>query len=76
MVKPKWKTIENRPDHFAHATVLWRVALEKTMSFGGVVRAPTPGDQKGKHPVVTQDGRVRALDLDDVVERAKKRSFR
>ncbi len=76
IVKPTWETIENRPDHYAHATVLWRIALEKTMSFGGIVRSPVPGDKKGTHPVVTQEGTVKALDLDDVIKRAKKRKFK
>lgn len=75
-MKPKWETIENKPDHYAHATILWRIALEKTLSFGGIVRAPAPGDKKGKHPVVTQEGTVKALDLQDVIRRAKKRKFK
>ena len=75
-MKPKWKTIENRPDHYAHATILWRIALEKTMAFGGVVRSPRPGDKGGEHPVVSQDGTVKALDLQEVMRKAKKRKFR
>jgi len=76
VLRPVWKTIENRPDHYAHATILWRVAMEKTMGFSGIVRAPDPGDKTGQHPVVTQDGRVRALDLEGAVERAKRRGFK
>ena len=75
-MKPKWKTIENRPDHYAHATILWRIALEKTMSFGGIVRSPQPGDKGGEHPVVSQDGTVKALDLQEVIKKAEKRKFR
>ena len=75
-IKPTWKTIEGKDDHFAHATIYWRIALEKTMAYGGVVRSPRPGDNKGGHPVVTQDGTVKALDLDDVIKRARKRKFK
>ena len=76
IIKPKWKTIENRPDHYAHATVLWRVALEKTLSVGGIVKGPAPGSGKGGHPVVTRDGTVPALDMDDVIQRAKRKKFK
>ena len=76
VLKPVWKTIENRPDHYAHATILWRVAMEKTMGFGGIVKAPMPEDEKGQHPIVTQDGKVKALDLEKVVEKAKRRDFK
>jgi len=76
VLRPLWKTIEGRPDHFCHSSVLWRVAMEKTMGFSGIVKAPAPGDKMGQHPVVTQDGTVKALDLDDVVSRAKRRDFK
>jgi len=72
VLRPLWRTIENRPDHFAHATILWRVAMEKTMGFSGIVKAPTPGDRTGGHPYVSQSGTVPALDLDNVLEKAKK----
>ena len=73
VVKPSWATIENRPDHYAHATILWRVALEKTMGYGGIIKTALPGNKGGNHPYVSQDGTVRALDLGGVVKRAKER---
>lgn len=75
-VRPKWETIENRPDHYAHATVYWRVAMEKTLSFGGIVKSPRPMYKGDEHPVVTREGTVKALDLNDVISRAKRRKFR
>jgi hypothetical protein len=69
--KPRWATIEGRPDHFAHATVYWRVALEKTLGQGGIVRAGGGVTRKG-NPVVSADSTVPALNLDEALERARK----
>lgn len=69
--KPKWATIEGRPDHFAHATVYWRVALERTLSQGGIVRAGSATTRKG-NPVVSPDSTVPALSLDEALERGVK----
>ena len=72
--KPKWETIEGRPDHFAHATVYWRIALEQTLGIGGIKAAPGPGGgflKRNLHPEVNPDQTVDALDLDEVVKRAK-----
>ncbi len=68
---PKWKTIENRPDHFAHATILWRVALEKTLSQGGILRQSQPGDKDGRSQTVSVDQTIPALDLKKVLDRVE-----
>lgn len=73
--KPKWKKIENRPDDYFHATVYWRIALEQTMGQGGIVTPMRP--RKGeRHPVVSADQSVAALDLKGAVKRAMKKRRR
>ena len=71
--KPEWETIENKADHFAHATVYWRIALEQTLGQGGVVRAPRPGRHLGRNPEVGSGGTVPALNLKEIAERTIKR---
>ena len=73
IMKPKWQTIENKPDHFLHALVYWRIALEKTMAFGGIVKAPPPGSGGEKHPFINRDLTTGALNLTEVVEKEKKK---
>ena len=73
IMKPKWETLEGKPDHFAHATVLWRIALEQTLGQGRIVNPPGPRRKGEQHPEINPDETVPALDLKDVVERASKR---
>lgn len=41
--KGEWITQEGKPDHWAHATIYWRIALERAFGpQGEVVRAPAP----------------------------------
>lgn len=43
--KPVWLTKEPKstyPDHYAHATVYQRIALTQTLTYGMVIKAPTP----------------------------------
>lgn len=35
--KAVWKTVENRPDHYAHATVYWALAMRRLQARGGAV---------------------------------------
>lgn len=70
--KPKWKVIENRPDHYFHATVYWRIALEQTIGQGGIITVRRPSRGKG-HPEVSDDETVPALDLKDAARRAMKK---
>jgi len=69
--KAVWKTIEGRADHYAHATVYWRVALEKAALSGGIVKPP-PVRREGDHPEVDAEGNVPALDIREVIHRAAK----
>ena len=70
--KPTWETNENKPDHFAHATIYWKIALQQTLGLGSI---STPGGvQKfGKHPVMNPDMTVPALDLEKVAKQAGKK---
>ncbi|KKS82072.1 MAG: hypothetical protein UV58_C0013G0015 [Candidatus Wolfebacteria bacterium GW2011_GWC1_43_10] len=68
--KPVWETIEGRPDHFAHAMVYWRIALEQTIGQGRIATPAPPGGHKGS-AFVSQDGTVPALNIEEVLERAR-----
>jgi hypothetical protein len=72
IMKPEWKTIENRPDHFFHATVLYRVALEQTLGQGGIVDSTEQRSIIDKHPFVQPNSTVPALNLNEVVRRTSK----
>ena len=74
--KPKWKCIEGRPDHYAHATVFWRLALEQTLGQGGIVGPTAVIPLKDRHQEVGPDSTVPALDLEAVVRRASLGSSR
>jgi hypothetical protein len=70
--KPAWKTIEGRPDHYFHATVYWRLALEQTLGQGGIITHERPGKKLGQ-PVVSEDGTVPALDLKEVAKKVARK---
>lgn len=66
IMKGVWKTPEGKPDHYAHATVLWRVAMEKarvSTGIGGVRQAPRK--QKFGKPaiVISKEGTIPAFDI-------------
>lgn len=75
--KPSWETIEGKPDHFAHATILWKVALDQTLGLGTIVSPEGPSKKKG-HPAINPDETVPALDLEEVAKKLskKKRSWK
>ena len=68
--RPKWETIDGRPDHFAHATIYWRLAMEQTLSMGAIVDPPEPS-RKGGHPVVSEDQTVPALNLKEIARQSE-----
>jgi hypothetical protein len=71
--RPEWQVIEGRPDHYFHATVLYRVALEQTLGQGSIVDTNQPKRQLiTKHPFVDADSTTPALNLDEIAERAMK----
>jgi hypothetical protein len=71
--KPEWQTIEGRPDHFFHATVLYRVALEQTLGQGSIVDTAGQGSTIDRHPFVQPNSTTPALNLKEVAERVSAR---
>ena len=65
--KPVWKTIADRRDHFAFATIYWRIALEKTFAGGAVIRAPSKSREE--HPFVSPEKTIPAVDINKIRER-------
>lgn len=41
-----WRVIEGKPDHLLHATVYFKVALQKTLTGGGIIRTPLPSSKQ------------------------------
>jgi DNA-directed RNA polymerase subunit RPC12/RpoP len=75
--RPVWRTIEGRRDHYAFATIYWRIALEKTYSDSGVVRSPLTKRQQPDSVIVSPGRTVPAIDLKKVIDRSKgKRDWR
>lgn len=66
---PYWETIEGRPDHYAHATVYWYIALQKTLTQGGIVRPERPTVAEERHPRINSDLTMPALNLGEVTKR-------
>jgi len=64
--RPAWETIEGKADHYAHATIYWRIALEQTIGQG---RIALPPDAKGRgqgHSIIGVDKTVRSIDPKEV----------
>lgn len=70
-----WKTIEGRRDHYAFATLYWRIALEKMFAQGGVVRTP----QKRQNSIIKQsvevspEGTVPSVNLQSIIDKANRK---
>jgi hypothetical protein len=69
--KAAWRTIEGRRDHFAFATIYWRIALEKTYNDSGVVRSPLTKRQSPNGVFINPDRTVPAIDLKQLTARLK-----
>jgi hypothetical protein len=74
--KPHWEKIEGKPDHYAHATIYWRVGLEQTIGQGGIVAPPRPKSKKDQHPLITPDQTVSALDFKEIARRSTQKKGR
>ncbi len=70
IARPEWQTLENRPDHYFHATVLFRVALEQTLGQGSIVDPSMPKVRRMQHPFVMADSAVPAPDLQAIAEKS------
>jgi hypothetical protein len=72
ILKAKWATKDNRPDHWAHALAYFRVAQGfaiKSGATGGI----TPHKKTKRSGVVVVDNKVsvqNAIDLDNMIERS------
>jgi hypothetical protein len=75
IMRPGWKTIEGRPDHYAHATVYWRIALEQTMSQGDILEEGNFSSGE-EHPFVYENKTMNSLDLQDVLDRAESKGWK
>lgn len=72
--KPVWRSIEGRRDHYAFATMYWRIALEKTYTDSGVVTTPLTKRRQPQQGVFISPGRtVPAIDIKKVLERSNKK---
>lgn len=70
-----WRTIEGRRDHYAFATLYWRIALELLFAEGGVIRTPIK-KQNGiikKGIFVNPDQTVPSIDLQNVIEKSQRK---
>lgn len=63
-----WRTIEGRRDHYAFATLYWRIALEKMFAQGGVVRTPQKRQNSiAKRSVsVSEENTVPSINLQNI----------
>lgn len=70
--KGKWLVKEGKPDHFVHATVYYRIALDKVMNsgFGAIVKSATP--QKDIVAPTVKDNQVEGINLEQAILQAGK----
>ena len=79
IMRPSWKTIEGKDDHFAHATVYWRIALEQTLSQGDIVEEGFSSDRRDgeeEHPFVYANHSMETIDLEETLERAEAKGWK
>lgn len=70
VIKPVWKHNDGKPDHFCHATVYFKIALEKTISQGTILK-PEPLQPFERRPhVVTQS--VPGYDINKLKQQLRK----
>jgi len=68
--KSKWKTVDGKPDHWCHALLLWRTALEQTIDVGGIIDTEEVYREKRRGGFMSNhDNTVPALDLDEIIDR-------
>lgn len=75
--KPVWKTAGQdygvkKPDHYVHATIYWRIAMEKaSMTGSGIIRTQSPHSE-GKNPTIGPDETVPGLDLKELIKKSNR----
>jgi hypothetical protein len=61
-----WKHPEGKPDHLAHATIYFEIALLKTLSYGSVVKPPSSKQDHMTLPILS-GGESPTLDIKQIV---------
>lgn len=69
MQKAVWITPEGKPDHYAHATAYWKVAMQKTMNVGAVITPRSAQSINSQHSIVVNPDNttIAPVSLDDIV---------
>ena len=70
IAKPVWRTIEGRRDHYAFATIYWRIALERSSVGGAVLRTPQKRSKMIQGVFVNPDHTVPAIDPQEILDRS------
>jgi hypothetical protein len=70
--KAVWLHGEGKPDHFAHATVYFEIALQKTYSAGSVV-TPPPVRKQDEHPIIAPDLTVPAMSITKLIANSQRK---
>jgi len=73
IAKAIWKTIGAHRDHYAFATIYWRIALEKTYVGSGIVRSEPKRSRIQKGVYIGPDRKIPAPDIGDVIKRSTKK---
>jgi hypothetical protein len=78
--KSVWRTIQDRRDHFAFATIYWRIALELLYAQGGVIRTPQKKQNSfyKKGVMVSPENTVPSVNLKNIAEKTmhKRKSWK
>tara|TARA_Y100000310_G_scaffold303388_1_gene341690 strand:- start:2397 stop:4067 length:1671 start_codon:yes stop_codon:yes gene_type:complete len=85
VMRGSWITPDGKDDHYAHATIYWRIAMEKARASTGIggVRSPERKSKVGKKAYTVSDkGGIPVSDIIDINKAArlsgikKRRSFK
>lgn len=68
----EWRHPEGKPDHYSHAHIYQEVAMQKTITQGGVVTIDSP-DKEYTSIQKTEDGSMRSINLNEVARKATHR---
>lgn len=69
--KPAWQTPEGRPDHLAHATVYFKIALTKTLTYSAIVKTPQARNATGENKAIYVNENQQAVDTIFNMDRLK-----
>jgi len=69
-----WLTKENRPDHYAHATIYWRIALEKVKEADGAIARSIVRTPPQKRAVIMERDTIPQIDIQRIARKTGKKS--